>query len=159
VIREWHLCGKPRTDETRHDFREWSQTLDWIVQNIFDLPPLLEGHYGEQLRISSPALSFLRDVALAVERCNQCGEELSATEIATICDIAGIDIPRCRPEAELEQRSRAIGRLLAPLFKENDKVAVEGFEVTRTIQLVSRADRPNEFQESKVYRIDKKDGK
>jgi hypothetical protein len=28
AIREWHACGKPRTDETGHDFREWSQTLD-----------------------------------------------------------------------------------------------------------------------------------
>src|SRR4029077_8911010 len=52
VIREWHACGKCRTQEHRHDFREWSQTLDWIIQKIFKLPPLLEGHRAEQLRIS-----------------------------------------------------------------------------------------------------------
>lgn len=35
IVREWHRLGKPRTDETRHDFRAWAQTLDWIVQNLF----------------------------------------------------------------------------------------------------------------------------
>jgi hypothetical protein len=48
IIREWHVRGKPRTHESRHDFREWSQTLDWIIQNIFKLPPLLDGHREEQ---------------------------------------------------------------------------------------------------------------
>ena len=31
VVREWILRGKPRTNETRHDFRDWVQSLDWIV--------------------------------------------------------------------------------------------------------------------------------
>ena len=40
VLREWYAKGRPHTDDTRHDFREWCQTLDWIVQNIFRLPAL-----------------------------------------------------------------------------------------------------------------------
>ena len=103
-----------------------------IIQNIFELPPLLHCHLNEQLRISSPALSFLREVALAVHTMDECGQELSATDIARICDAAAIDIPRCRPGAELEQQSRRIGSVLKPLFKESDTVAVEGFEVIRT---------------------------
>jgi hypothetical protein len=32
------------------------------------LPPLLDGHVEEVLRISDPALSWLRQVAIAVEK-------------------------------------------------------------------------------------------
>jgi hypothetical protein len=38
VAGEWILRGKPRTNETRHDFREVVQSVDWIVQNICQLP-------------------------------------------------------------------------------------------------------------------------
>jgi hypothetical protein len=77
VIREWYRCRKQRTNASGHDFREWSQSLDWIVQNVFKLPALLDGHRDEQLRISSPGLGFLRDVALVVETMGDCGENLS----------------------------------------------------------------------------------
>jgi hypothetical protein len=154
VIRHWHARGKPKTVEYRHDFREWSQTLDWIIQNIFGLRPLLDGHRGEQLRISSPGLSFLREVALEVDASNQCGEGLSATDIATVCDIATIDIPGCRPCAEFDQQSRRIGSLLGPLFKETGKVTIEGFEVTRTTQRIRLANR-DEFRESRFCTVEK----
>jgi hypothetical protein len=35
VVKYWLENGKRRTDETRHSFREWAQTLDWILQNAF----------------------------------------------------------------------------------------------------------------------------
>jgi hypothetical protein len=37
IIREWHAREKPRTNETRHDFREWSRPLDWITSLSFRL--------------------------------------------------------------------------------------------------------------------------
>jgi hypothetical protein len=40
IIEEWDEQGRPTTNETRHDTREWCQTLDWIVQNIFHAAPL-----------------------------------------------------------------------------------------------------------------------
>ena len=43
VIMEWDRAGRQRTGERRHEFREWAQTLDWIVQEIFRLPPLCDG--------------------------------------------------------------------------------------------------------------------
>ena len=33
VAEQWLARGKPKTDESRHDFREWVQSLDWICQN------------------------------------------------------------------------------------------------------------------------------
>ena len=45
--------GKPRNEqENRHSFREWAQTLDWIVQNLFGAAPLIEGDDTFSLRIS-----------------------------------------------------------------------------------------------------------
>jgi len=59
VLCEWYQRGKLRTKEFRHDFLEWCQTLDWIVQNVFDCAPLLDGNREEQDRISSPELGWL----------------------------------------------------------------------------------------------------
>lgn len=62
VIREWHRQGKPRTTESRHDFRTWARTLDWIVQNIFNSPPLLDGHDAIKRRLSSPSEAWVRQL-------------------------------------------------------------------------------------------------
>lgn len=35
VVRDWLENGKKRTRETRHSFREWAQTLDWILMTAF----------------------------------------------------------------------------------------------------------------------------
>jgi hypothetical protein len=150
IIREWHVRGKPRTHETSHDFREWSQSLDWIIQNIFRLPPLLDGHRDEQLRISSPGLSFLRDVALVVEIIGDCGKDLSATDLALLCDAASLEVPGNAPGAEIDKTARRVGSIFAPLFRASDKVTVEGFEVTKNTQPRKLADR-GEFRDTKFY--------
>jgi hypothetical protein len=157
VIREWHRRGKRRTDETAHDFREWSQTLDWIVRNIFELPALLDGHRDEQLRIASPGLTLLRELALAVERCDECGKDQSATELASLCEIAGIEVPGCPSGADVSVVSRRIGSILAPLFRESEELVVEGF-VVRRFQRDTYDETRKENRSSKFYsftRIDR----
>jgi hypothetical protein len=150
VIREWHAHGKCRTQEHRHDFREWSQALDWIIQKIFKLPPLLEGHRAEQLRISSVGLSFLREIALMVQLFDMCNEPLTATELAFYCDARDIEVPGCRPGADLPDISKRIGSVLGPLFRESDSIEVEGFVVSRTVKDVYNAER-QENRETKSY--------
>ncbi len=152
IIREWHVRGKPRTHEARHDFREWGQTLDWILQNIFKLPPLLDGHREEQLRIASPGLSLLRELAFAVDRCGESGKDLSATELALFCEIAGIEVPRCSSGADVSVVSRRIGSILAPLFRESEELVVEGFVVKR-IQKDAYDEIRKENRSSKFYRF------
>jgi hypothetical protein len=44
IIRAWMDAGRPRTQENRHHFRAWAQSLDWIVQNICNSEPLLENY-------------------------------------------------------------------------------------------------------------------
>ena len=141
VIREWHACGKPRTQEHQHDFKEWSQTLDWIVQNVFKLPPLLEGHRAEQLRISSVGLSFFRELALAVQKGGECNENLSTTDLAIFCDADGIEVPGCAPGADIGVTTKRIGSILGPLFRESGSIAVDGFLVHRTMMPVYNEER------------------
>lgn len=148
VVREWHRRGKPVTDTTEHDFREWARALDWIVQNLFQAAPLLEGHALAQNRVSDVALSFARDVALAVRRTGRLGQTLAASQIADLCDEFGIEIPGLHPSNEGKAHMR-IGKLLGRLFAEaadatgNPQapvaVEVEGFQITRT---ASRSPRP-----------------
>ena len=68
IIRAWFSQGCPRSNDRRHDFSEACQALDWIIQNIFKLPPLLDDHQAEQARVANPLLNWLRDVALLVEK-------------------------------------------------------------------------------------------
>jgi hypothetical protein len=34
ILSEWIRRGRPRTDESRHTFRDWAQSLDWILLNL-----------------------------------------------------------------------------------------------------------------------------
>jgi len=152
IIREWHVRGKPRTHEARHDFREWGQTLDWILQNIFRLPPLLDGHREEQLRIASPGLSLLRELAFVVHKCGESGADLSATELASRCELGGIEVPGCSSGADISTVARRIGSILAPLFRASEEIVVEGFIVRRFQKDVYDETR-KEYRPSKFYRF------
>jgi hypothetical protein len=150
VIRDWHAKRKPRTQENRHDFREWSQTVDWILQKLFKLPAPFEGHRSEQLRISSVGLSFLREVALAAQIADMCDQNLSAMDLASLCDVAEISVPGCPQGAENGMISRRIGSLLGPLFRESESIMVEGFVVTRAKTSVYDEER-KENRSTKSY--------
>lgn len=129
VIGEWLAHGKPRTADTRHDFREWCQVLDWIVQNLLGCAPLMDGHQAAQERTSNPALSWLRAVALAVSGEGRLGVALIASELVDVCGQHGVEIPG-KP-ADEERAKPQVGRLMKQLFREGDGVTVDGFTVTR----------------------------
>ena len=131
VIREWARQGRPRTGERRHDFRGWCQALDWIVQNVFDLAPLLDGHREEQARTANPALQWLRELTMAARSANQLDRQLSTCELVSIAEDAGIDFPG-NPASRDEAPLRA-GKILGRLFRESDgrPIPVDGFTVTR----------------------------
>jgi len=150
VIRDWHARGKPKTEERRHDFREWARTLDWIIQKKFKLPPPLEGPRSEQLRMSSVGLTFLRDLALVVQTANMCNDDLTASMLASLCDAGEIDVPGCSPGADNSLITKRIGTLLGPLFKESVSIEVEGFVVERKITSVRKEER-KENRQCKTY--------
>lgn len=129
VVAEWICNGKPRTKDTRHDFRDWCQTLDWIAQNILGGAPLMDGHQAAQERTSNPALSWLRAVALAVAGEGRLGVALIASELVELCEVQAIAIPG-KPTDE-DRAKRQVGSLCKQLFRDGEAVNVDGFQVTR----------------------------
>jgi hypothetical protein len=131
VVQTWFKAGRPTTDDCRHDFRGACQVLDWIVQNVFALAPLLDDHEGEQERISNPLLNWLRDIALAVEKEKRTGEWLRAAQIADICSDHDVLIPHCRADCEDKYRNQYIGKHMKHLFEEMEILDVNGFRIER----------------------------
>jgi hypothetical protein len=138
ILAAWIANGKPKTADCRHDFRDWNQTLDWIVQNLIGCAPLMDGHEAAQERVSNPALSWLRAVALAVSGENQLGKSLTASELVELCELHGLVMPG-NPKNADEAKKQA-GRLFSRLFTIGEKLDVDGFIVTRSVQRQSRGD-------------------
>ena len=132
VIREWQSHGCAKTDEHRHDFRNWCQSLDWIVQNVFGLAPLLEGHREQQARTANPTLQWLREIALAAKSARMIDRHLLASDLVNIGEEAGINLPG-NPNSRDEPTMR-VGKLLGPVFREAEggSVTVDGFSITRS---------------------------
>jgi hypothetical protein len=128
VIMEWDRAGRQRTGERRHEFREWAQTLDWIVQEIFRLPPLCDGHTEEVLRMSNPALTWLRLVAISVEQEGRLGTELSAEEIVELCENEGIEIPGV---SDPYFANTMTGKALKKAFASAQEVSFDYYKVSR----------------------------
>jgi hypothetical protein len=131
VLDDWLQKGKPTTLEGRHDFREWTRALDWIVQNTFGLAPLMDGHREEQERVSNPSLGWLRQVAIAFEKEGKLGEAFKAAEILEMCEKHGIDVPGGGPRLDEKQVLMLAGKILGRLFRDGSTVMAGGFQVTR----------------------------
>jgi len=114
--------------------------MDWIVQHIFGLAPLLDGHRAEQERMSSPGLNWLRDVALAVDADKRLGDSLRANDITEISGAGAIALPGV-PDWTLakidgDQMNKLVGKTMKRLFKGCGSGSVVlktgGFNIART---------------------------
>ncbi len=130
VVAEWAGKGQPRTGETRHDFREWAQALDWIVQNVFSAAPMLDGHEDARQRVSDPRRNWLRSVCIAMRDKNRTGE-LYAAQLAEFAIESDLLPPGVRPDADEGIVSRAIGKVMAGAFADAEEVEIDGFRVQR----------------------------
>ena len=139
VIKEWYYGGRPRSGELRHDFREWCQTLDWIVQNLFQAAPLVEGHEGAQERVSNPSLTFVRKLCLALEAEDSLETPLIASQLYDIAENAGIEVPGLRV-ADEDRARKVIGSIMAKVFGKGDAVELDGFRVVRDESIRDRED-------------------
>jgi hypothetical protein len=137
VVAEWVASGKPKTKDRRHDFAEWCQALDWICQNILGAAPLMDGHEEAQERAANPALSWLRGVALAMERERKLGVAVIASEVAEICGLPDVDIPGLKDTDENKAKQQ-VGTLMRRGFGGTTPAAVDGFEVVKGARSQSR---------------------
>lgn len=136
VVRAWVEAGRPRTDITneQHDFTSWAGALDWIVQNVLGEASLLEGHRAVQTRASDPALTWLRAVALAIQKTHQLGRVLHASTIAELCEEHDIALPGLKSGDE-KARNQRVGVLLGKVFADTTgrPREVEGITITRRV--------------------------
>jgi len=154
VVRAWYAAGKPSSPATEHDFRAWCGALDWMVTNSLNAPPLMEGHREVQRRTVSPSLTWLRDVAHAVDAQQKLGEWLRPNGILEILrKSSDIEIPGLREADDIEDeavRDRAfkgIGRRITECLGDEDEVAVDGYSVER------RTTADENFRTRREYRF------
>ena len=151
VIRSWLSSGKPTTEDKRHDFREWCQICDWIVQEIFGFAPLMDGHQEAKQRVTNPHMTWLRKIALAAKSRKQLGQNLNATDIVDLGDEESIDLPGTVKPADANAAKRKVGSIMRKLFGETSVLECEDFAITRDKILAPRSDRPNENAPMPVY--------
>ena len=135
VVREWNNQGRPRSKDVRHDFREWAGIMDWIVTKILQSAPLMDGHQAAQERVSNPALSWLRMVAIVAIREGQPDREWGAGELAELCEEQGIEMPGHRPRDGSANSELAIGRIMKRCFEASERVLIDDVEVFRITRL------------------------
>ena len=111
--------------------------MDWIVQNIFKLPPLLDGHAETQKLLTNKNYGWFREVVLALVKENKGRFPVvaRASDIEIVCDAASINIPGVKEDATDAVKLQIIGRVLGRMFKGTESVSVEGLQVGRaTVQ-------------------------
>jgi hypothetical protein len=123
VVAEWIRRGKPRSDETRHAFRDFVQPMDYIVREILGLAPLMDGQEMARAVLSERAYGWLREVALKVEETGQLGKTLQASDIGDLCDEEDIAIPGLKESkastlTRREDRSKQVGINLKKAFED-----------------------------------------
>lgn len=156
VIRHWHQAGKPRTAETRHDFREWSQVCDWILIHVFQRTGLMEGHGEARERVANPSLSFFRNLAVKLEAQAQLNQPLSATNIAEFCEEQDIEIPHLSQATQADPTARRIqiGKLMKAVLNGAGGREWEGYRVDRAeVQTVNSAGNSDQQTRYTVVRV------
>jgi hypothetical protein len=141
VLREYHKRGKPHSQETRHTFKDWVQSMDYIVQDMFRLAPLLDGHQEEQLRMGSKNLVMLRDICLVIERKQKTKIWLPTHKILGLCR-GEIDLPQIKTNDPV-QGARSLGQMLSYTFFDREVIKVEGFIVKRRTREVTAREGTN----------------
>lgn len=137
VVRAWLDEGKPRTKEARHDFRDWARCLDWIVQNLFESAPLLDGHNDARERVSDPGKGFIRSIAAHVEELGKLGEELTASDIYELAEENDIAVPGLKKGNETSGRCR-VGAVLTKAFCGTGQIEIEDYRIVLGIKDVWR---------------------
>lgn len=136
IIREYIIRGKPRTKENRHNFTVWVQAMDYIVQEILGLPPLMNDHETSHAALSDPNHAWLRQVVLAIAEKFGIPYTARPTDMGDISEEYSITIPRLQLRSSgddaVKARNQHIGRILKALFKLETTIRVESYNVTVT---------------------------
>ncbi|MEY2608199.1 MAG: hypothetical protein QOH31_6053 [Verrucomicrobiota bacterium] len=104
--------------------------LNWIIQNFFEVPPLLDDHQTEQTRVANPLPNWLRNVALLVEKKLKLQEWLRSSEIAASSSpgVSSADEKKARGDATSAVGASGNGETLPPPGRRDAAAALERLE-------------------------------
>lgn len=124
IVREWVRQGKPVMPAINHDFRDWCEALDWIIQNILHCAPLMEGHEEIKKTMVFPESQWFSDMNNIIQAAGKGNTPLTAYDIAMQCENGGMEVPAAygMKLVELDDKSRQqvcsqIGKRFSNLFK------------------------------------------
>jgi len=148
VLREWVNRGEPII-RCQHDQLEWAGAMNYIVQEIFHLPPLLDGFEEIKKRVSSPGLALLREIALTIR---QNEVTYNASQLVDVANENGFHIPgwdetRNEPKA----LNMHMGSLLGRCFLRGDSIEIDGITITRGEVQVDREESEGGSYKQKNY--------
>ncbi len=129
LVRDWCRRGRPSTNATAHDFREWAGILDAFTTYYMG-ENLLTGHEQAQERTANPALSWLRAVALLVIKSGKAGRDLPAAELYELSADEQLAIPGMK-RADDQQGPQIVGRVLAKCFRDGNTAEVDHLTIER----------------------------
>ena len=141
ILGAWLVLDK-QTMPCAHDQREWASAMNWIVQRLFKLPPLMDGHEELKQRVANPAMGFLREIALSIKDPEI---DLTAIEIVNHAASAGIEIPNDKGKDDDLAKAQLVGIILGPCFKKQDEIVIGDVTITRTEKSVAREDGQGSF--------------
>ena len=148
VIRCWIEAGMPTT-RTTHSFRETVGVLNWMVTRVFGWPDVMDGHNQIQQRQANPVLGFLREFVQAAG-----SGDYYASDFLEGAEEHGLSLPEAvEKRPDIEGRPKALGRLLASVFKEREIVSLDDWRIER----VRKPRIGGGGGELKIYRVSRND--
>lgn len=138
ILRHWHGLGKPLADDSgEHDFRTWARAVRYIVRDMLGLPDPIAGTRVIQKEKSSPAMGWLRDLAIVVRRVGRMHRDLRASELLDLSVDHGLRVPGLELADDLDDDAArakaltAVGRRLAGAFRATDTLVVDELAFVR----------------------------
>jgi hypothetical protein len=138
ILSEWVRQGKPQIDGSPHRFEDWAGSMDWIVQHLFSLPPLLDGHREVQKQVASPILVFLRQAAIQVEKEGLLADPLKASALVELAQRHNLTFPGLKDYDD--QAAKTLGIRLGQVFKQSDTLNLDSYQIVRVASTVKRDD-------------------
>jgi phage/plasmid primase-like uncharacterized protein len=136
IIRHWQQHGSPRAKTGWNDHhRDFWAVVDWILPNLFKLPPPTQGATDAAQNASDPLLELFRVVGLELRRTGAVfPTQLSAVVMLRLADDAGAQFDgKSIPveDRDIEGMAGSVGGRAKRLFANRGSVVVEEFRVER----------------------------
>ena len=98
---------------------------------MFGEASLLDGHNAIQQQVSSPNLTWRRNVCLAAARDGRLEFELMADNIAELCEHSDFEYPNRRKYFDDDAAGKYVGVIMAKLFEDTASLQVDNYQISK----------------------------